>query len=150
MGRWLQSTPPQPHGCSFQQSGPGNTCTALRLRPPGLPLRAVLSWARVKQAFMKIRGKTMTLCRSRGESEWQRAKHKAANDLKRLLAPCSMPVRKGTTPLPRSEELASRSPSCVNNSGQGDVPDSRGLHATCTFTCPRLTVSPPSLTGDIL
>ena len=55
MGLWFQSTSPTPWGCSFQQSGPGNTCTALRLRPPGLPLRAVLSWARVKQAFMKIR-----------------------------------------------------------------------------------------------
>ena len=59
--------PRQPHECLFQQSGPGNTFTARRLRLPGLPLRCELSCARVKQAFMKIRGKKMTLCRSRGE-----------------------------------------------------------------------------------
>ena len=29
-----------------------------------------------------------------------------------------------------------------------DVPESRGLHAICTLTCPRLTVSLPSLTGS--
>ncbi len=77
--------------------------TALRLRSPGLPLRAELSWARVKQAFMKIKGKTMTLCRSRGETKMQRAKGKALSVnqqmlLKGSLLPAPSAMQKGTDP----------------------------------------------------
>ena len=68
----------QPHGCSFQHSGPGSTCTVLRLRPPGLSLRCELSCARVKQAFMNVRGKTMTLCRSSGEPKPAKSKEQRA------------------------------------------------------------------------
>ena len=40
MGLCLQGSPSQPQTCSFQQSRPGSTSTALRLRPPDLPLQS--------------------------------------------------------------------------------------------------------------
>ncbi len=35
----MMRRPRQPQGGSFHQSGPGSTCTVLRLRPPGFPFR---------------------------------------------------------------------------------------------------------------
>jgi hypothetical protein len=69
MGLWLQGRPRQPRGCSFQQSGPGNTCTVLRLRPPGLPLRSELSCSSVKLTFMNI-----IHLRPEGEARWSEGK----------------------------------------------------------------------------
>ena len=69
MGLWLQRPPPEPWVLIPTVRGLAAPVRLYVCNLQACPFAPNLSCSSVKQVFMKIRGKTMTLCLSRGEPE---------------------------------------------------------------------------------